>query len=67
MNDEDGYPSKAAFSLAVKAYLAEGRSRRVMADQFECAVSTIDRWANQTVSPGKNVRKAVVEWIRATA
>lgn len=60
------YPTAEEFATAVKAYLDDGRSQRVMSDEFECAYSTVDRWARGVATPGKNVRRLVVEWIKST-
>lgn len=58
--------SPEEFSAAVHAYIMDGRSARVLADEFETTAATVLRWSVGTVKPSKSVRRLVVAWIKST-
>lgn len=37
---------------------------RSLAEEFECAVSTPDRWCRGTARPHPLLQKQIIEWIR---
>ena len=52
------------FAEIVSAYLSiTGTDQRVLADEFEAAISTISRWANGVARPRPRTQRDVVAWI----
>ncbi len=53
-----------AFAQIVRAYLdVTGNDLRVLADEFEAALSTVSRWANGHARPRPRTQREIVEWI----
>ncbi|MGE0872361.1 MAG: hypothetical protein AB7P03_27645 [Kofleriaceae bacterium] len=53
-----------AFANIVGSYLKlSGMNQRMLADEFEAAVSTVSRWASGKVKPRPLMQKLIVNWI----
>lgn len=58
----------AGFAVIVGSYLQlSGTDQRVLADEFEAAVSTVSRWANGITKPRPRMQKLIVAWISKRA
>ena len=52
------------FAEIVTSYLRlSGSDQRVLADEFEAAISTVSRWANGIAEPRPKMQKLIVAWI----
>lgn len=54
------------FQAVVASALKRGIDARTIADMFECAVSTVERWADGRARPTPRVMAFVVRELRAT-
>jgi hypothetical protein len=54
-----------SFQEIVSAYLTMGGNPRVIADEFEAAVSTVGRWASGHARPRSRMQQEIVRWIKA--
>jgi hypothetical protein len=62
VEDNDG------FKEIVSSYLAiTGNQQRVLADEFEAAISTVSRWASGFARPRTRMKRDVVGWISKRA
>ena len=62
VEDNDG------FKEIVSSYLAvTGNQQRVVADEFEAAISTVSRWASGHARPRPRMQREVVGWIMKRA
>ncbi len=52
------------FKTDVSSYLEAGGSARTLADEFEAAVSTVDRWSKGNSYPHERIARLVLEWIK---
>jgi hypothetical protein len=52
------------FANVIKCYLSlTDRSPRVLADEFEAAISTVSRWASGFAKPRPRMQREIVGWI----
>jgi hypothetical protein len=57
-------PSKNTFADRVTAYIGDdGVGARLLADEFECAVSTVRRWAMNVATPHPKMVILVDHWM----
>lgn len=58
VDDNDG------FKAIVSSYLTiSGNQQRLLADEFEAAISTVSRWASGIARPRTRMKRDVVAWI----
>jgi hypothetical protein len=54
----------AEFAVAIGSYLGlSGTTQRVLADEFEAAISTVSRWATGRAKPRPRMQKLIIAWI----
>lgn len=54
------------FKQIVKDFIDKtgNEGRRKLADEMECALTTIDRWATGIAEPRPNMKAEVIKWIQ---
>lgn len=63
----EGSTGDGAFSQIVNDWLeATEKPQRVLAKEFECAISTVSRWKEGAVEPHPMVKKTIVRELRSS-